>query len=142
MTGDNDKRHWHRDRPRPAELDYLGPIGIEVVDAAGTTRYTPNDIAMDYIVKRRHTGLRPIPGKTSIITGEPAVLYRTQEVEIALTPEELGRLVRRSLTPKEFFAICDAVSCPFELHSDFYDSETGEALQPADDYESAAFHPH
>lgn len=134
------QRVWHRDRPRPPELAYLGPIDIEIVDASGTKKYTPNDLAMDYIVKRRHTELQPIPGKFSIVSNEPAVLYRTQEAELALTPEELGRLARRSLTSREFFAICDAVGATYELHDDFYSVE-GLALQPADeDYATARPH--
>lgn len=134
MTNDfRGERNWHRDRPRPAELDYLGPLGIEIVDARGTVSYDPNKVAIAFIGQREDKNLVPIEGKVSVISGGPAVIYRTQEAELALTPDELGRLARRSLTPDEFFAICDAVGAIFELHDDFFDPDTGEAFQPADE---------
>jgi len=124
------ERLWHRDRPKPEHLAYLGPIGIEVVDANGTRSYDPNGAVHAFCIHDQHESLRPIDGLKSVCSGEPAVLYRTWEAEIALTPEEVYRLTMRALTPDEFTAICDAVGATWALHEDFYDPYTGIAEQP------------
>lgn len=120
------------DKPplNPDHLSYLAPIGIEVLDQNGTHSFTPNDILVAFARDNIQDTLRPIDGLQSICSGEPAVIYRTAEAEFALTPEELRRLTFKSLTPAEFMAIRDKVGDLFDIHDDFYDQRTGEALQP------------
>lgn len=74
--------------------------------------------------------LVPLSDRRSDISGEPAVLYRSNDLEIALTPAELARLASLNLAPNEFFALLDKFGMAFEWHDDFYDEDTGEALQP------------
>ena len=47
--------------------------------------------------------LGPIPGVRSMFSGKLAVKYRTADVEIALSPDELLRLLARDLWPDEYF---------------------------------------
>lgn len=74
--------------------------------------------------------LKPIEGAKSIISGQPAVIYRADDYEIPLTPDELFRFVKHDLEPKEFFKIRDHFGDLHEIHDDFYDPDTGEAFQP------------
>jgi hypothetical protein len=75
----------------------------------------------------------PASGDTkSVISGEPGILFRTSEVSTSMTVGELRRLVFRSLRPEEFKALKEKHGIFFEIHDDFYDPETGEALQPKD----------
>lgn len=66
----------------------------------------------------------------SLISNEEAVVYRANEYEIALTPDELDRFLRKDLHPKEFKVLFEVFGDIFELHDDFYDPDTGESMQP------------
>ena len=74
--------------------------------------------------------LVPRPGVPSVISGRDAVTYRSEDVAIELAPDELLRLMAADLKPDEYFRVRDRVGVFFEIHDDFYDEETGEALQP------------
>lgn len=74
--------------------------------------------------------LSPVPGRSSVVSGEPALVYRAETVELALSPDEMHRFLDRSLTPDEYFAIRGRYGMFFEIHEDFYDPGTGEAFQP------------
>lgn len=74
--------------------------------------------------------LKPRPGVVSVISGKPAVLYRADDYEIAMTPLELFRFAKHDLEPDEYFAIRDYVGEIHEIHDDFYSPDTGEAFQP------------
>lgn len=69
-------------------------------------------------------------GAKSIISGEPGLHYTTNEVELVLTGDEIYRLTMRSLTVQEYFALIAKDQMFFEIHEDFYDPRTGQALQP------------
>jgi hypothetical protein len=116
------------DRPSP-EID-LTPITIHLLDQNGTHSYLPNDLMIAFIRDKLHETLKPIEGLSSICSGEPAVVYRTSETELALTPDEVRRLTFHSLNPQEFKAIRDKAGDIYELHDDFYDEATGEAIDP------------
>lgn len=83
--------------------------------------------------------LKPKPGLTSILSGGPAVMYRSDDVEVPLTPEELFRLLKRSLRPEEALQLLDHFGEFHEIHDDFYDPATGEAFQPMDDGPEPAY---
>jgi hypothetical protein len=71
---------------------------------------------------------------SSILSGQPAYRYITDQVDVLLAPEELLRLLRRELAPTEALALrarYDAVDV-FEWHDDFYD-RSGNALQATSD---------
>ena len=94
--------------------------------APGTDRVglMPWSSPMDFL------SLAPIDGKSSVISGQPAVLYRTDDVAVPLTPEELYRLAAHSLEPSEYSSLRSRYGLFHEIHEDFYDPESGEALQP------------
>jgi len=74
--------------------------------------------------------LRPVPGVQSVISGEPAVVYKADGNEIPLTPEELLRFIRHDLHPEEFRRLHEKYGQIHEIHEDFYEPETGAAWQP------------
>jgi hypothetical protein len=74
--------------------------------------------------------LKPLEGQVSAISGEPAVVYRADDVVIPLTPRELLRFLAHALRPKEFFAIRDRYGSFFEIHDDFYNASSGMTYQP------------
>jgi len=70
----------------------------------------------------------------SIISGHPGLQYRCRDMVIELSPTEMDRFLRHDLNPEEYQAI--RLRYPwqpedyFDIHDDFYDPGTGEALQP------------
>lgn len=148
-------RVWTSNRPTDPECQDVGLIAIHLRHAQGEIVADPNTLSLlandltpreirergrftiegveDAIMDTRLLDLPPVPGLQSVISGEPALLYRTNEAQIPLTAAEIRRMGRRALSPQEFFAICDAVGAIWELHDDFYDPETGEAFQPHED---------
>jgi hypothetical protein len=74
--------------------------------------------------------LEPISAMRSMLSGKLAVKYRTADVEIALSPDELLRLLARDLWPDEYFGLRKHFGEFHEIHSDFYDPKTGAAVQP------------
>jgi len=66
----------------------------------------------------------------SEISGAPSFQYKTNEVTLQLTEEEIYRLARRDLRPEEFFKLYKAHGIFHEIHDDFYCETTGEAIQP------------
>ena len=78
------------------------------------------------------TKLEPLPTEVSIISGQPAIRFSTDDIKLLLTPEECFRLAANSLTSEEYFSIRNKFGDFYEIHDDFYDPETGEACQPVD----------
>lgn len=72
----------------------------------------------------------PVPGVMSSLSGQPGLIYRTMDVGLALTRDEIKRLVLRSLEPDEVRKIGDLHGTIYEIEGCFYDPETGEAVNP------------
>lgn len=117
--------------PRNRTATGLAVLAITVEDANGVRTYDPNGLIIA-CAEGALKGLAPLPGVNSDISSAPAVVMSTDELRLALTPDELQRLVFRSLSPREFFALAYKYGVFFEIHDDFYDEETGVALQPKD----------
>jgi hypothetical protein len=113
---------------RPTETD-LSFLDIEITSSDGRSVYDPNTAAMTAASGKLLFG-EPLPEILSDISGKSAYKFRTMEVEMALTPDELLRLWRRDLRPEEFFKLRDKFGVFFEIHDDFYDEEDGYAIQP------------
>jgi hypothetical protein len=108
----------------------LGVLDYVVEDANGETKYDPNGFVVAGIMRTLLVHI-PDPGIVSDISQQPAVLFRASDMTVRVTPEELRRMAMLSLRPDEFFALWKANGNIFHLiHDDFYDYETGEALQP------------
>ena len=134
---------------RPISLPILQ---IEVEHANGVSKSNPNGIAVSAMLGIKSgpfdipenffpvgtdifdpTQIKPLRDAKSIISGHPAVLYRAEDYELAMSPEELFRFMKHALMPAEYFALRDHVGMIHEIHDDFYDVETGAAFQPMDD---------
>ena len=75
---------------RPTDLPILR---IEIEHAGGIDVNDPNGIIMAVLGEPwRLADLQPVPGWGSDISMEPAVLYRADDLEVALTPLEYIRL--------------------------------------------------
>ncbi|NTF17463.1 hypothetical protein G6L37_03450 [Agrobacterium rubi] len=74
--------------------------------------------------------IRPLDGVMSVISGEPAVVYKADGREIPMTVEELLRFIRHDLRPEEFRTLAVKYGIFHEIHEDFYDRQTGVAWQP------------
>lgn len=116
-----------RNRPQHSGL---GALDIELTTAYGKDLFDPNSI-VGHLLTGKLNDIPPATDLVSDISGEPAVGYRTDEVSLALTVSELHRLLRRDLLPAEFFALAQKYGVFHEIH-DFYDLNTGIALQPYD----------
>jgi hypothetical protein len=108
----------------PTRLEILR---IEVVGKNHTAIYDPNAFTMHSVLG---VVTEDEPITSSMLSGEPAYLYRSMDVEIPLSHDELVRLGRLDLTPDEYFRLRDHYGLFHEVHEDFYDPETGDSLQP------------
>jgi hypothetical protein len=118
--------------PRNRKKTGLKNIEIEVVGRDKTTRLDPNG-AILVVIELPKKGLpfgEPDEKYPSLLSGGPGYLYRTPEVEIALSSGELISLLARDLKPGQFKALSKHFGLFFEIHQDFYDEASGEALQP------------
>lgn len=107
----------------------VGSIASEVVDADGTHRFDPNSASL---AGQTGSWIRKLgrPVAVSVISGEPAYLYRNEVVEIPLTAEEIARLFSHSLEPHEWLALAKTYGVFYDIMSSFYNEETGLALSP------------
>ena len=106
-------------------------LDIEVEHAGGVVQFNPNSQIMALVERPdAMAAWRPVDGAVSAISGEPAIIVRTHDLEIPLTVDEYAGLVGSELRPDEFKALLDRYGSFFEIHDDFYDAETGEAWQP------------
>lgn len=138
--------------PRNRTPETLDILRIEIIHAAGTQATCPNGLAifsgftgslediphptvglMPWSTPFRLQDLEPLPVATSVLSGDPALVYRVDDLEIKLSPAELKRLARRSLRPDEVLKLLDLYGVFHDIHDDFYDPETGEAFQPRDE---------
>lgn len=106
----------------------LSCIESHLVDGVGVLVIDPNRAAVIGF-----TGKLPLinPTHPSLLSGKPGYLLRTSDgVEVALTEDELLRMFRHELRPNEVKLLLETYGSFHEIHDDFYDEETGEALQP------------
>ena len=106
-------------------------LDIEVEHASGVEHFDPNAQIMALAVSPEFVAAwKPVEGAVSSISGAPAIIMRTHDLEIALTVDEYAGLVGNELEPHEFKALLARYGSFFEIHDDFYDPESGEAWQP------------
>lgn len=120
-----------RSQKRNRRDESLDVLHLEVEHAAGVERMDPNgQIIMLVRDTEKVLGWQPVPGRVSVISGRPAILYRAEDFEIPLTVGEYVGLVGRELEPHEALRIMEEYGPAFDWHDDFYDEETGDAVQP------------
>ncbi len=89
-----------------------GPDGKEVAFSNGAVIFNPLELV-------------PRQDVPSILSGEPSVRFRHDDLSIDLTPEEFARFISRLLTPEEYMALRDHFGMFYDIHCDFYDEESG-----------------
>lgn len=115
--------------PRNRREQSLPVLHIEIEDGNGVHVLDPNSLIMAEVSGSLRNMLRQ-PVADSMLSGHPGYLFREDDVELALAPDELSRLIRRNLKPGEYLTLRDRFGIFFSIHDDFYEPETGEALQP------------
>lgn len=105
-----------------------GALDIEVEHKDGILTCDPNAFMLAC-----HNGevdrLKPID-RESFLSKRPALLYRSGDLEIALTGEEIHRLAMGALRSDEYGRLVERFGDAYEWHGDFYDEASGRALQP------------
>lgn len=107
----------------------LGILDQRILWEGGAVDLDPNGMAMLCVIGDYPLGL-PFTDQPSILSGAPAYLYQSDDMELALSFEELDRFLRHDLKPDEFFKVLAFAGMHFEIHDDFYDLNSGEAVQP------------
>lgn len=69
---------------------------------------------------RKILDYQPAPGKSSILSLEPALVYLEEDLEIALDPDEMMRFLTLSLDPWEATALRKLYGDCFQLSNAFY----------------------
>ena len=118
--------------PKNRLAEPLELLRIEIRHADGVLVVDPNNFLLAEF-KGQLGGLRPAEKWRSVLSGAPGVLWRSHDVEAALTVDELRRLARRALMPDEALALIERYGMFYEVHDDFYDPDGGVAFQPVDD---------
>jgi hypothetical protein len=106
----------------------LAAVQIQIVHSKGTLKLDANSA-----VFAAHTGALELGGPVapSTLSGEPGYIYRSCEMQLVFTREELYRFMRHDLLPEEYRLLHGKFGSFFEIEPDFYDEVTGEALAPA-----------
>jgi hypothetical protein len=111
--------------------EVMGILALEVTGADRTVVFDPNGLIEQAFEKPE--ARIPLGGPStepSELSGKPSYRYKTDQVTLQLTEDEIYRLSRRSLKPKEVLALLKSHGEFHEIHDDFYDPETGHAFQP------------
>lgn len=117
--------------PKNRRTETLPVLHLEIVHAGGTTVMDPNRILMALLGEEWASAFPPIPTLASELSGAAGgVIYRAEDFELNLAPDELRRLHLRALTPSEALYLLDRYGMAHDWHDDFYHPETGEAFQP------------
>lgn len=118
---------------------WLNEIMINIQSGKGSVMFEPNDVGCELI--RYDDKLKvseaypPLPDKTSMISGEPALIVsiymhdHKKPTAVLLTPEEMQRFLLKSLKKHEWKILHAAYGAIYELHCDFYDPD-GTADNP------------
>jgi hypothetical protein len=66
------------------------------------------------------------------ICGKEGYEFKEHEYTLKLCIDHIRKLLKRNLSPEEFFSLYKKYPEMFLLHDDFYDPVTGEAIQPVE----------
>lgn len=115
--------------PKNRKPHSLPILKIKITDKNDTYTTDPNGQAMmaaygDYPLSE------PIPNYFSEISGKPAYKYETDNLELALSFDELDRFIRHDLKTNEYEYLLEKYGMFHEIHEDFY--WENEAQQPMD----------
>lgn len=110
-------------------------ILVEMDDGNGRIVLCPNHVLIYSGNLFNNVAIDPLPSELNEhihceICDKPGIYYRDPDVVVYLCKEHLFRWNTLNLSPQDFYAMYHRLGNVFMLHEDFYDSETGEALQP------------
>lgn len=136
-------------QPRNRQSETLPILEIRIDHAEGSLKTCPNGVAGSAIwgmtgekpdlpekfllpgsTLFEPTKLKPMEGLKSVISGGPAVMYRSDDIAIPMTPDELFRFAKHDLHPAEYFVLLREYGMFHEIHEDYYDPDSGMAFQP------------
>ena len=122
------------DHPPKNRLPTERPVlDMEVEHRSGVEHFDPNTQIMALVTQPDFVAAwKPVEGAKSVVSGQPAIVYRTADLEIPLTVDEYAGLVGCELEPEEFRTLLETYGTFHEIHDDFYCPDTGEAFQPKD----------
>ncbi len=111
------------------------PLGSKMLEHAGGSIMNKWPAWLSVLITNQKliTEMKPVPGAVSIVSGQPAIIYRSggAGIEMALTPEEALRHIGNSLDPEEYFAIMMAFGDHEEISEQHYHRHDGDARNPA-----------
>jgi hypothetical protein len=113
--------------PKNRRVNALPVVEIEIASKDSVIRMDMNRAAVASHLENLALGAPFVP---SDLSGRPGYEYRSSEITLALTRDELYRLMRHDLSQKEFFLLTEKYGVFFETHDDFYDEKSGAAVQP------------
>lgn len=112
----------------------LGPIELEIHSGDGKIlKLDPNTFVVSAFrneLSQLDGSLGAPYGKSFLSPQDDGWLYREDDLGVILTVEELRRLALRELLPEHYFGLRHAFGMFHSIHDDFYDEETGRAVQP------------
>ena len=118
--------------PKNRKATCLGILEIKITSDAGTITTDPNGKAMMAAYGKYPIG-GPVPGLLSEISGHPAYRIELDNIELALSFEEMDRFFRHDLHSAEYKFLLNKYGMFHEIHEDFYSTSffnNGAALQP------------
>lgn len=102
-------------------------LEIKITSDEGTITTAPNGKAMMGAYGKYPIG-GPVPELVSEISGKPAYRIELDDIELALSFDELDRFFRHDLKNEEFEFLLNKYGMFHEIHDDFY--WEGQAVQP------------
>lgn len=108
--------------PKPIPL-----LRIEIHWEGGMAVHDPNSMCVAGLEADYPFG-QPFKDRQSVLSGKPAYLYKSLDLEIPLTLDELDRLCRLDLRKKEALKLIETYGAFHEAHDDFY--VDGASWQP------------
>jgi hypothetical protein len=110
--------------------EIIDVVSIEIHHAGGVKAFDANTLIMTCFNTPEVISTLGSTGDRSVLSDEPALRYKTFQFDTLLTSEEIYRMTMRNLKPAEVLKLLGLVGPVFEIHGDFYDGSTGDALQP------------
>ncbi len=108
----------------------LGILEIQIETKEGILEFDPNGLA--YAVSQWDWGspMTPIDNLKSELSGEPAYLVRTDNLQLSLSLSEIDRFFRHDLKKREYKKLLEKYGNFYEISGSFY--VNSEAWQPMD----------
>ena len=112
--------------PRNRQPLKLPVLRIEIHWVGGMSVYNPNTISIAGQDANYPFG-QPFKDHPSILSKKPGYLYKSHDLEIPLTLDEIDRFLRLNLRPGEVSKLIETYGIFHEVHDDFYSQ--GKSLQ-------------